>query len=93
MAEQASGVDFRFHVGNHCLNHLKVGEGLAELLPCCGIVNRHIQTGLCDAKCLSSNADTPAIQSRQGNFKTLIFCAEDVGFWHTAILEDQLRCV
>src|SRR6267378_1458011 len=93
--EQARGVDFSGHVGEHELNGLELRNRLAKGHALLRIVQRRFKSSLCYARGLRGDADTPAVQSRKCDFVALAFIPDAVCNRHFAIREDELaarRC-
>ncbi len=87
--QRAGGLDFRVHVGEHPLDGLEVGDGLAEgfAVACefCGF----IESGLRKANGLGGDADAAAVECGEGDLQALAFFAEAIGGGYDAIVENN----
>ena len=87
MGQRAGRFDFGLHVGEHPLNGLIVGDGLAEGFALLGVFRRGFERALRQAHRLRGDADSAAIERFEGDAQALPFFAEAVFDRHAAILQ------
>ena len=75
------------HVGEHPLNGLIVGDGLAEGFALLGVFRRGFERALRQAHRLRGDADSAAIERFEGDAQALPFFAEAIFDRHAAILQ------
>ena len=81
----------RSHVSQLKGDRLLLADRLAELDTLFRVVQCVLESALCDAKSLSRDTDTPAVQSSHRDLEAVAFLAKKVLLWNFNIVEDQLR--
>ena len=88
---QSSGhLDFCVHVGQHRLNHLKMGDWLSELLARLGIVDGNFQRAAGNTHRGETNNCALQIKAAHGDGNTAIGQAHHVFRGDTALIKNQL---
>src|ERR1700676_2349729 len=88
--QEAGGINFRGHIGQHELNGLKVGNGMAKSRALPRVFQGVLERSLGDAGSLRGDADTPAVERGQGNLVTLTFGAQAIFDGNFAIGKGKL---
>ena len=86
---QACGLDLSRHVGKVCGDHLVPRDHDSKGLALVRVLQRHLIGTLCDAECLSGDADSGVIQGIHGDWEALADLTEHILHRNPAILEHQ----
>ncbi len=84
---------FSGHIGNHPAQTLKFGYRVPKLIPAFCVFNRSFHSGPGNTDGLRSNADSAAVQTFHGDFKTVTFLPQSVFRRHAAIFENEVAGV
>ena len=87
--EEAGGVDFGGHVGEHELNGLELRDGMAEGVALLGVGAGGFEGALGDAEGLRGDADAAAVERGERDFVAFAFVADAIGGGNFAVGEDQ----
>ncbi len=87
--EKLRGVQFRRGIGDHPLDRLELGEGLAELPPLLCVGHRRLERSPGDPDRLRGDPDPPPVQRRHGDPEALPLLAQQVPFRDAAIVEGE----
>ena len=87
--EQAGGVEFGAHVGEHELDGLELRDGVAEGHALFRIFESGFERALRDAAGLGGDADAAAVERGERDFVAFAFVADAIGFRDFAIGEDE----
>ena len=88
--QRAGGFDFGLHVGEHPLDGLIVGDGLAEGAALLGVAHGRFQRSLREADRLRGDADAAAIERFERDLQALAFFAEAIFRRDAAILRETI---
>ena len=88
--QQARRVNLRGHVGEHELDGLKIGDGMAEGLALLRVGQRRFERALRDPGGLRGDADAPAIERGERDLVAFAFLADAICDRHFAIGERKL---
>ena len=87
----AGGIGFHAGIGQHGLDQLEMGDGLAELLALAGIVQRLLHQPFGDADAQGGDVDAATLQHLHGGLEALTGHAADDGRGrHPAVVEDDV---